>query len=332
MIDEPFDLEQEPLEKGDLFDIDWGGDGADPDRPVRAHVLAALRPSSGPYQPPLDALLALGDVDAATLAELGIGQEHVSELVRMLRDRDLNTSMGDDPKGWGPSHALDILADLDLSAHIDDIIPVLDLDFDRFADAIVVMASKVGAPAVAPLRAYLEDQSRWVWGRSRAAGALGDIVEQHPELRAEVVPMLSDMLSRVEELPEEVATGVMGALVDIKAVETLPLIRRAFELGKINETMYGPWGEVLKTLGIAPDADDPLIEESHRRYQERWDSQFPPEMLENIRAMQARQQIEQARAAAQTTAKQRKQEKFRKEKNKRKTASASRKANRKKRK
>jgi hypothetical protein len=57
-IDEPFDLEREPLDKPlQPFEIDWGGDGFDLERPVRAHVLAALQPSTGSYEPPLDALL-----------------------------------------------------------------------------------------------------------------------------------------------------------------------------------------------------------------------------------------------------------------------------------
>ncbi|HEX9370143.1 MAG TPA: hypothetical protein VF897_04025, partial [Roseiflexaceae bacterium] len=54
--DEPFDLEREPLDRPPPMAHDWGGDGTDLSRPVRAHVLAALRPHTAPYPPPVDAL------------------------------------------------------------------------------------------------------------------------------------------------------------------------------------------------------------------------------------------------------------------------------------
>lgn len=46
--DEPFDLEREPLEKPHPMARDWGGDGSDLSRPVRVHMLAALRPNTAP--------------------------------------------------------------------------------------------------------------------------------------------------------------------------------------------------------------------------------------------------------------------------------------------
>src|SRR5215217_9752395 len=94
--DEPFDLEREPLDRPPPFERDWGGDGTDLSRPVRAHVLAALRPNTVPYPPLVDALRHLGDPRNAGVAErrraLGLGQEHLPDLLRMARDRDLYTA------------------------------------------------------------------------------------------------------------------------------------------------------------------------------------------------------------------------------------------------
>ncbi|NTU78879.1 MAG: hypothetical protein HGA45_05660 [Chloroflexales bacterium] len=124
----------------------------------------------------------------------------------------------------------------------------------------------------------------------------------------------------------------MSALVDLKATEALPLIRRAFELERIDESMHGAWGDVLQEIGVEPDPDDPLVEKSRRRREERHAQMFPADLRENMAAFQARHRAERAQAAERTAAQQRKQDKARKEKNKRKAASASRKANRKKRK
>src|SRR5437763_1423387 len=146
--DEPFDLEREPLDRPFLTARDWGGDGSDLSRPVRAHVLAALRPNSTPYPPPVDALRHLGDPHNEGLEELAV---------------------------------------------------------------------------------------------------------QHPELREQVVAILGDVLRDAEEYSETSCTGAMSALVELEAVEALPLIRRAFELGRIDEMVRGSWGDILDSLDVEPE-------------------------------------------------------------------------------
>jgi hypothetical protein len=92
--DEPFDLEREPLDQPPPTEHDWGGDGTDLSRPVRAHVLAALRPNSIPYPPLVDTLRELGDPRNAGVTErraaLDLTQEHLPDLLRMARDRGLS--------------------------------------------------------------------------------------------------------------------------------------------------------------------------------------------------------------------------------------------------
>lgn len=333
---EPFDLEREPLDRPAPLDLDWGGDGLDLMRPVRAHVLAALPPATGPYAPPLDALLSFGDIEAAELVrrgdELGIGQAHVPELLRMLRDRTLATAYGDDPVTWAPMHALHLLARLDLSGVVPELLPLFDVDFDRLNDELIGIIGRSGATALAPLGDYLRDRTRWVWGRSRVASALEEIAKQHPELRDGVVTMLTEILTSAEDDHEIAITGVVGALVELKAVDALPLIRRAFELGRVDETMYGAWGDVLADLGGVPDPDDPLVASSKLRFDERNNRMFPPDLRERFKAFQERHREAQVRADQRTAARRAKQQKATKTKNKHKAASAARKANRKRRK
>ena len=93
------------------LEYDWGGDGSNLHEPVRAHVEAALVPTDSAYPPPLDQLLRLGDPREradmdARIAAVGLTQEHVPDLVRMTRDRALNTAMSDSDEVWAPIHAL----------------------------------------------------------------------------------------------------------------------------------------------------------------------------------------------------------------------------------
>jgi SEC-C motif len=289
---EPFDLEREPLDRPPAFARDWGGDGTDLSRPVRAHVLAALRPNSAPYAPPLDALLRLGDPREPGVAErraaLGLRQEHLPELLRMARDRELYTANGDTDEVWAPLHAFYALTELGGSAGLPELLPLFDLEDDWLDTALPEFLGKLGAPALEPLQGYLADRTRWAYGHSAACRALEQIAQQHPELREQVVATLSDLLRDAEHYPEEATTAAMHTLVELDAVEALPLIRRAFELGKIDEMVRGGWGDVLHDLGMEPEQDDPLVEESRQRFEDRRERFFPRQQREQLQAALAR--------------------------------------------
>jgi hypothetical protein len=329
--DQPFDLEREPLDRPKGFGTDWGGDGSDLSRPVRAHVLQALRPNSEPYSPPVDALRQIGEINetdaASARAALGLTQAHVPDLLRMARDRSLFIANGDTDEVWSSLHALEALSELDL-------------DDELFFSALPELFSKVGAPAVEPLHSYLADRSRWGFGHTTASEALEKIAEQHPDLREAIVGIFSDVLRDAERYHELSVTAAMSELVELEEEEALPLIRHAFEIGKIDETVRGSWGDVLAELGIDADDDDPLVAESQRRREERHNQIMPrekrEELLEALDQFKARTRLSQAASISAPTpralpkpvpAKSPKPQN--KAKNKRKAASASRKANRK---
>jgi hypothetical protein len=345
--DEPFDLEREPLDRPPPMGRDWGGDGSDLSRPVRAHVLAALRPNTAPYPAPVDALRELGDPRNAGVAErrqaLELAQEHLPDLLRMARDRDLYTADSESDEVWAPLHAFYALGDLDLTGVVPELIPLFDLEDDWFDTALPELLGTIGAPALEPLRAYLADRTRWTYSQSGACRALEKIAQQHPELREQVVAMLEDILRDAERYDEVVVTSAMGALIELNEVEALPLIRRAFELGRIDEMVYGAWGDVLEQLGADTDEDDPLLAESQRRFEERHEQMMPraqrDELLEALARLGVRDPSrpfdDTAPSTPQPAARpshKTAQERTRKHKNKRKAESASRKANRRKRK
>jgi hypothetical protein len=284
---EPFDLEQAPLDRPLSFARDWGGDGTDPSRPVRAHLLAVLRPNTGPYAQSVATLLTLGEPRKPGVAErreaLGLRQEHVPELLRMARDRDLYTANGDTDQVWAPLHAFYALSKLNVSAVVSELILLFDLDDDWLDTALPELMGKIGAQALEPIRAYLADRTRWAYGHAEACRALVQIAVQHPDLREPVVEMLSDQLRDAEYYHEVVNTAAMDALVELGAVEVLPIIRRAFELGQLDEMVRGGWGDVLEDLGIEPEAGDPLVAESRRRFEERQDRLFPREQVAQLR-------------------------------------------------
>lgn len=251
------------------LEYDWGSDGSDLHRQVRAHVEAALVPTDGVYPPPLDQLLTLGnalevaDIDQR-IAQLGFGQEHVPDLVRMTRDRALNTMESESDAVWAPIHALTALASLDVSAYVVELIPLFDVDNEWFGEDLPAMLGKAGQPALEPLRQYIQDTTRWQYGRANAGTAIEQVGTQHPELRDQAIQILSAALEQADNNPE--TNGFFLAdLIHLNAVEALPIIRSAFEQERIDESIAGDWGEVLKALGQKVDQNDPVFLRTHQR-------------------------------------------------------------------
>jgi hypothetical protein len=261
------------------LEYDWGGDGSDLNVPVRAHVEAALVPTAAPYPPPLDQLLQLGEIyedpdGDARVAALGLTQEHVPDLVRMARDRALNTAPSDSDEVWAPIHALRALENLDISAVVGDLIPLFDVDSEWFGEGLIDVLGKAGPSALEPLGRYVQDRTRWISGRNYALETLGNLAERNPELRDRAVQVLRDTLDHAADNDPGTNGFVIGELIDLDAVEALPSIRHAFEQDRVDETVAGDWGEVLAELGQEPDPADDLVERSRQRREERRAAMF----------------------------------------------------------
>lgn len=340
---------------------------ADPPSPASAGISQggdAAPPSGPPYRPPVASLLTIGDPRVKGVQEqvaaLGLGQEHVPDLVRMAVDEELNGASGDSLEVWAPLHALRALKGLDASAHAAELMPLVELDEDDwFREELPGVFAQIGRPALAPLKAYLADRSHSVWGHSLVVRALGEIGQQHPELRDEVVVLLSHVLHHAEQYDELPCSFAMDALVELEAVEALPAIRHAFELDKIDPMVRGPWGDILDQLGIDAAPDDPLIALSQQRDVERRERIFPGHLRRQLNevlgieqespfARLARQKfgasgmpegsptspatLQHTEAQTRKERQRRAEAQARKQKQKRKAASASRKTNQKKRK
>ena len=199
------------------------------------------------------------------IAQLGFTQEHVPDLVRMTRDRALNTMESEADAGWAPIHALTALTSLDVSAHVADLVPLFDIDSEWFGEELPDILGKAGQPALEPLRQYIQDNTRWQYGRWNAGTAVEQVGKQHPELRDQAIQILSDALEHAADNDPETNGFFLADLLHLNAVEALPVIRSAFEQDMIDELIAGDWGEVLKALGQKVDQNDPVFLRTHQR-------------------------------------------------------------------
>jgi len=202
------------------------------------------------YASPVNRLLSLGEPrrnESRDYAALGLFADAVPELIRMATDEALNDGPQKSKLVWAPVHAWRALGQLRAP---EAIAPLLTL-FQRADDSddwvmsdLPEALALIGAPAIEPIASFLADSTRGEWARVTAADALGHIGQAHPELRAECVARLAKQLEKIADQPETVNTFVISALWDLRAVEAMPVIERAFASGRVDESVNGDLEDV----------------------------------------------------------------------------------------
>src|SRR5260370_10619489 len=189
------------------------------------------------YAPPVDKLLTLGEADLLTVEKwpdylaLGIGPQHIPDLLRMADDEELNNAESDNVEIWAPVHALRALGQLRDKSTIEPLLKLLTdhEDEEWIQEEMPEVFGLIGSAAIPALAAYLADASHTMYARSYASGGLGIIAERYPDSRTECIEAITRTLERFEENDPELNAFIIGDLAQIKAVDTLALIEKAFE-------------------------------------------------------------------------------------------------------
>lgn len=185
------------------------------------------------------------------------GQAAVRPLIEMAIDEQLNNAPSDSPEVWAPLHAVELLGELGAPEAVEPLLQLFDrVDDDYLAQMLPEAFGGIGAPGIAPLRALLFDRSRDVWARVRATESLGKIGQRHPETRSEVTSAVVARLDPAEsQVPEdEILNGfAISELLDLKAVEAGPTIRRAFDEDRVDTSIVG-LDDVLEKLDLLPES------------------------------------------------------------------------------
>lgn len=196
-----------------------------------------------PYTPPVDKLLTLGEADLLIVEEwpdylaLGIGPEHIPDLLRMANDEELNNAESDSLEIWAPVHAVRVLGQLRDESTIEPLLKLLTVYEDEgwVHEEMPGVFELIGPAAIPALSAYLADASHNSQARSSASTALSTIAERYPEHRTASIEAIARTLERFEENDPELNAFIIGDLAQIKAVEAVPLIEKAFEAERVDD-------------------------------------------------------------------------------------------------
>ena len=210
------------------------------------------------YAPPVSELLAVGDPRQrpgwVDYAALGLAEEHVPELIRMLQDEDLHWADGESDEVWAPLHAWRALGTLQAEAAIQPLVGLLPwidaYDDDWVMEDLPDVFERIGEAAVPALAIFLADDRHGLWARVTAASSLGKIGQAHPEARDVCIAALSTQLVHFNTVEKELNGFIVNALVDLKAVEAAPVMEQAFAADKVDISILGDWEDAQIALGL----------------------------------------------------------------------------------
>ncbi len=204
--------------------------------------------------------LAGGESPAGTWLDyrsLGLSAADIPDLVEVMADRELNQSP-DPAEHWAPLHAWRALGQLAAVEAVQPLIDLrIDLDDDYLAGEFPRVMASIGAPAIPALAAALARDALDPIVRGAMAEAIGNIGEANPSVASDASALLADRLERYPEHTAELNSLLVGALIDLRAVEHADVIGRAMTAGPIDEMFCGDWEDVQIELGLLSERITP---------------------------------------------------------------------------
>jgi hypothetical protein len=212
-----------------------------------------------PYAPPVDRLLSIGrpeirDTWATESPPEGLSAIDVLELTRMATDAELLDLAEDVPHAYGPVHAWRALGHLRAADAIEPLLgllPRIDArDDDWVQGDLPIVFGLIGQPAIAPLRAYLAERSHHMWARQTAADGLGQIGNRHEGFRDECAAAIAAELSKFGQNSPDLNAGLVSVLMDLRAVQHIGVIDRAYLAGRVESEFCGTLDDVRAEMGL----------------------------------------------------------------------------------
>jgi len=215
------------------------------------------------YQEPVARLLDYGECHLAGdgsadlgwlnyVSDLELTAEHVPELIRLACDAALHTAESEDPAVWAPTHAWRALGQL---RALEAVAPLLGLLRERADDDWVdielpYVFGLIGPGAVPHVTDFLADQSVTTEPLITAIRCLVEIAERNPPSRNECIGILAHRLKCGAENDPTVNGFLISALIDLEAIETIDVIRHAFDQQVVDLSIAGEVEDVEMEFGL----------------------------------------------------------------------------------
>ena len=210
------------------------------------------------YSPPVDKLLTYGDCLESINSwpeypqELGLGADHIPDLIRMVADPALRLAESEQLEVWAPIHAWRALGQLQAEAAIEPLIGLLSdaEEDDWIKEELPEVFGLIGPAAIPALTTFLQDKSQDVYSRATANDSLETIAQHHPEVRDQCVAAITQELASFADNEPDLNGFLVCSLIELQAVESAPVIEQAFAAKQVDLMFAGDWDAVQVELGL----------------------------------------------------------------------------------
>lgn len=217
------------------------------------------------YPPPIDRLIVLGNAwemeSWPDYLALGLGPQHIPDLIRLATDPELNEADSDSKEVWAPAHAWRALAQLGAQEAAGPLTALFrridEYDDDFVGEDLPVAFGLLGAGAIPPLAACLAAETNGLWARVAASRSLAEIGRRHSGARVSCVGALARQLERFAEQDPDLNGFLVHDLLDLKGVEALAVMERAFAADCVEVAIVGDWEDIQISLGLKRGRDRP---------------------------------------------------------------------------
>lgn len=218
------------------------------------------------YSHPVSQLLEYGDVEFRKYPDyltLGFTDEHIPELIRLMQDEFDDYDKNDASKvRWAaPIHAWRTLAQLKAEAAIPVFLSLLyeidEKDNDLACEEFPELLAMIGPAAIPDLQRYLHNEQHGLYARVAAGHALEKIGVAYPETRLSCIECLEKTLIFYRNNDEDLNGFLVSYLVDLQAVDSLPLIRKVFAEDCVDLQIQGDIEDVEIRLGVRSERATP---------------------------------------------------------------------------
>lgn len=184
--------------------------------------------------------------------EFAVGHEHIGELVRLACDEALHRADSDTSEVWAPLHAWRALGQLRAAVSVPPLLALLKkIDEDEAAEMeLPVVLGMIGPAAIPYCSDFLSDRANPPLSLATTIDAIKEIAERHPGYRAECVGILARTLEPPAHRDPWVSGFVVSALIDLRAVEAIDVIRGAFRRKSVDISIAGDEEDVEIELGL----------------------------------------------------------------------------------
>ena len=156
-----------------------------------------------------------------------------------MADYPCDDESADARRYWATYHAIRLLGELRAAEAVEPLLALREEDDDYVDQYLPKSLARIGRPAVEPLREALFAPNADVYGAARVGNALTGMAETYPELRSELVGILTERLDAdvPNDESEALRAFLISDLADLRAVESAPLVRRLYGVDLVDETI-----------------------------------------------------------------------------------------------